>query len=217
MVGEGSVCELLDELVASVAANPAIAAKRSIGMVSDAIGPSGFLQGPGDDGAAVRVGGTNAIICGEALWPPFVKADPRGAGIAAILANVNDVAAMGAIPDAIIDTIVGFVQGLIDIVQGAIDKLVELKNMAIGGASDELISKIKTQTGQSHSGGITSFGASREGLMLLRNNEAVVPLDSPSDANRVLDQAGIGSDPAAFASVVGPMIARAIRQELRAA
>ena len=106
MVGEGSVCELLDELVASVAANPAIAAKRSIGMVSDAIGPSGFLQGPGDDGAAVRVGGTNAIICGEALWPPFVKADPRGAGIAAILANVNDVAAMGAIPDAIIDTIV---------------------------------------------------------------------------------------------------------------
>ncbi|MBP6136582.1 phage tail protein [Candidatus Microthrix sp.] len=117
----------------------------------------------------------------------------------------------------IIDTIVGFVQGLIDIVQGAIDKLAELKNMAIGGASDELISKIKTQTGQSHSGGITSFGASREGLMLLRNNEAVVPLDSPSDANRVLDQAGIGSDPAAFASVVGPMIARAIRQELRAA
>jgi hypothetical protein len=79
MLGGSSVSELLDELVASVAANPAIAAKRSIGMVSDAIGPSGFLQGPGDDGAAIRVGGTNAIICGEALWPPFVKADPRGA------------------------------------------------------------------------------------------------------------------------------------------
>jgi hypothetical protein len=101
-----SAAEQLDELVAAVAANPSIEAKRSIGMVSDAIGPSGFLEGPGDDGAAVAIGGTTAIVCGEALWPPFVKADPRGAGIAAILANVNDVAAMGAIPDAIVDTIV---------------------------------------------------------------------------------------------------------------
>ena len=98
--------EQLDELVAAVAANPSIEAKRSIGMVSDAIGPSGFLQGPGDDGAAVTMGGTTAIVCGEALWPPFVSADPRGAGIAAILANVNDIAAMGAVPDAIVDTIV---------------------------------------------------------------------------------------------------------------
>lgn len=101
-----SILEQLDELVASVAANPAIAAKRSIGMVSDSIGPSGFFEGPGDDGAVVRLGATTAIVCGEALWPPFVKADPRGAGIAAILANVNDIAAMGATPDAIIDTIV---------------------------------------------------------------------------------------------------------------
>ena len=106
MLDGSGVLGQLDELVASVAANPSIAAKRSIGMVSDAIGPSGFLQGPGDDGAVVRMGATNAIVCGEALWPPFVKADPRGAGIAAILANINDVAAMGAIPDAIIDTIV---------------------------------------------------------------------------------------------------------------
>ncbi|MSO27020.1 MAG: hypothetical protein EXQ60_03010 [Candidatus Nanopelagicales bacterium] len=106
MQQERGVADQLDELVAAVAANPSIAAKRSIGMVSEAIGPSGFLEGPGDDGAAVNMGGTTAIVCGEALWPPFVKADPRGAGIAAILANVNDVAAMGAIPDAIVDTIV---------------------------------------------------------------------------------------------------------------
>lgn len=106
MLDVNGVLGQLDELVASVADNPAIAAKRSIGMVSESIGPSGFLQGPGDDGAVVPLGATNAIVCGEALWPPFVKADPRGAGIAAILANVNDVAAMGAIPDAIIDTIV---------------------------------------------------------------------------------------------------------------
>ncbi len=106
MQQERGIAEQLDELVAAVATNPSIAAKRSIGLVSEAIGPSGFLEGPGDDGAAVNMGQTTAIVCGEALWPPFVNADPRGAGIAAILANVNDVAAMGAIPDAIVDTIV---------------------------------------------------------------------------------------------------------------
>ncbi len=38
--------------------------------------------------------------------PPFVAADPYGAGIAAVLANVNDVAAMGGFPLAIVDTVV---------------------------------------------------------------------------------------------------------------
>jgi selenophosphate synthetase-related protein len=47
------------------------------------------------------------IACGEALLPAFVAADPYGAGIAAVLANVNDLAAMGATPVAIVDTIVG--------------------------------------------------------------------------------------------------------------
>ena len=47
------------------------------------------------------------IACGEALLPAFVAADPYGAGVAAVLANVNDLAAMGATPVAIFDTIVG--------------------------------------------------------------------------------------------------------------
>jgi selenophosphate synthetase-related protein len=40
------------------------------------------------------------------MWPPFVERDPFGAGIAAVLANVNDVAAMGGRPEALVDTIV---------------------------------------------------------------------------------------------------------------
>ncbi len=96
----------LDHVVEAVARSESIAAKRKIGLISDAIGPSGFVEGPGDDGAVITIGETLGIVCGEALWPPFVAADPRGAGIAAVLANVNDVAAMGAIPLAIVDTIV---------------------------------------------------------------------------------------------------------------
>lgn len=96
----------LDEVVAAVAGNPAMLAKRSIGLVSEVLGASGWVGGPGDDGAAVDVGGTTVIACGEALWPPFVRADPFGAGVAAVLANVNDVAAMGGLPLGIVDTVV---------------------------------------------------------------------------------------------------------------
>jgi selenophosphate synthetase-related protein len=102
---EATARQQLDEVAAAVAGNSAIAAKREIGLVSEALGSSGFVEGPGDDGAAITIGHTLGIVCGEAMWPPFVAADPRGAGIAAILANVNDVAAMGGLPLAIVDTI----------------------------------------------------------------------------------------------------------------
>ncbi|MFE3452615.1 AIR synthase related protein [Nonomuraea sp. NPDC059194] len=96
----------LDEVVAAVASSPAIMAKRAIGLVSEVLGASEWIAGPGDDGAAVEVGGTTVIACGEALWPPFVRADPFGAGVAAVLTNVNDVAAMGGVPVGIVDTVV---------------------------------------------------------------------------------------------------------------
>lgn len=41
------------------------------------------------------------------MLPSFVARDPRAAGISAVLANVNDLAAMGARPLAIVDTVVG--------------------------------------------------------------------------------------------------------------
>src|SRR5690242_12226302 len=101
-----SAADQLREVATAVAANPSIAAKRSIALVSDVFGEVGWVDGPGDDGAAVTAEGRTVIACGEALWPPFVRADPRGAGIAAVLTNVNDVAAMGGIPLGIVDTVV---------------------------------------------------------------------------------------------------------------
>jgi selenophosphate synthetase-related protein len=101
----------LDELAASLRSNPALLAKGEIGLVSEVLGGGSWLQGPGDDGAVVPSDsdhlGDEVIACGEALLPAFVAADPYGAGIAAVLANVNDLAAMGATPLAIVDTIVG--------------------------------------------------------------------------------------------------------------
>ncbi len=101
-----SAADQLDEVAATVASNSSIAAKRSIALVSDVLGEVGWVDGPGDDGAAVDADGRTVIACGEALWPPFVRADPWGAGIAAVLTNVNDVAAMGGLPLGIVDTVV---------------------------------------------------------------------------------------------------------------
>jgi selenophosphate synthetase-related protein len=101
-----SVADQFDEVVAAVVNNPSIAAKRAIALVSEVLGAAGWLDGPGDDGAAVDVDGRTVIACGEALFPPFVRTDPYGAGVAAVLANVNDVAAMGGLPLAVVDTVV---------------------------------------------------------------------------------------------------------------
>ncbi len=96
----------LDDLVAAVRTHPGLRGKAAIGLVSTVLGGSDWLAGPGDDGAVVGPFGGSAVACGEAMWPPFVRADPHGAGFAAVLTNVNDLAAMGAVPLGIVDTIV---------------------------------------------------------------------------------------------------------------
>lgn len=97
---------MLDDIVETVRSHAGMRNKSAIGLVSEVLGASDWLAGPGDDGAVVDVAGGKVVACGEALWPPFVRADPFGAGFAAVLTNVNDLAAMGATPLGIVDTIV---------------------------------------------------------------------------------------------------------------
>jgi len=106
----------LDELAGYLGSHPALRAKPEITLVGEVLGPGSWVHGPGDDGAVVSAAtglpsasgdAGQVIACGEALLPAFVASDPYGAGIAAVLTNVNDLAAMGAVPLAIVDTIVG--------------------------------------------------------------------------------------------------------------
>jgi selenophosphate synthetase-related protein len=97
----------LTDLVQILRNHPGLRGKASIGLVSEVLGTADWICGPGDDGAAVNALGGQVVACGEALWPPFVAADPYGAGFAAVLTNVNDLAAMGAQPLGIVDTIIG--------------------------------------------------------------------------------------------------------------
>jgi selenophosphate synthetase-related protein len=104
----GAMSEMnLDQLVRLLAEHSGMRSKRSIAMVREVFGATDWLGGPGDDGAVVDDGGGRLVVCGEALYPPFATSDPYGAGVAAVLTNVNDVAAMGGRPLAVVDTLVG--------------------------------------------------------------------------------------------------------------
>jgi selenophosphate synthetase-related protein len=96
----------VDALAAHLRSHPGLRNKAPIGMVSDVFGASDWLQGPGDDGAVVAASDGPLVVGGEAMAPAFVERDPFGAGVAAVLTNVNDLAAMGARPLAIVDAVV---------------------------------------------------------------------------------------------------------------
>ena len=97
----------VDEIAATVRALPGLRAKAPIAVVAEVFGGSDWAAGPGDDGATVASGAETVVVGGEAMLPAFVQADPFAAGVAAMLTNVNDLAAMGAEPLALVDTIVG--------------------------------------------------------------------------------------------------------------
>lgn len=95
------------ELADRLRSLPGVRAKADIALVAEVFGDGDWFAGPGDDGAVLPEGAGRVVVGGEAMLPAFVAADPHGAGVAAVLANVNDLAAMGAYPVAIVDTVVG--------------------------------------------------------------------------------------------------------------
>jgi selenophosphate synthetase-related protein len=94
-------------LVEVVRSHPGVTAKSEIGLVSEVFASTDWLAGPGDDGAVVTEAGMSLVVGGEAIIPSFAAADPYGAGVAAVTTNVNDLAAMGAWPLALVDTVTG--------------------------------------------------------------------------------------------------------------
>jgi putative N-acetyltransferase (TIGR04045 family) len=71
------------------------------GLLSDlAPGGAGWI---GDDGAPVP--GTEVIAACDAILPSMVERDPEWAGWCAVLVNLNDLAAMGADPVALLDAL----------------------------------------------------------------------------------------------------------------
>lgn len=104
----GSPDQVLDDVARRFRASAALRAKASIAMVSDVLGSTDWVSGPGDDAAALPSPGSGFVLAaGEAISPPLVRADPFGAGVAAVVTNANDIAAMGGRVLGLVDTIVG--------------------------------------------------------------------------------------------------------------
>jgi len=101
------VAEDVGALIEAVRAHPGVLGKAAIGLVREVFGDSDWQAGPGDDGAVVMHEGTALVVGGEAILPAFVATDPYGAGVAAVTTNLNDLAAMGAWPLALVDTVTG--------------------------------------------------------------------------------------------------------------
>lgn len=97
----------LEALADVIRAHTGLTSKNALATLPLLLDTSDPIGGPGDDGALLTVGSQKAIVCGEAIHPNLVAADPFAAGVAAVVANVNDVAAMGGYPDGIVNTVVG--------------------------------------------------------------------------------------------------------------
>ena len=95
----------LNELVQRLRSAPAWMRKADLTLISD--GPLRLADDVGDDAVAVADDAGFLLLAAEAMWPPLVESEPELAGEYAVLANVNDVYAMGGRPIAILDTLVG--------------------------------------------------------------------------------------------------------------
>ncbi|MEU4294825.1 MSMEG_0567/sll0787 family protein [Kribbella sp. NPDC026596] len=76
------------------------ATKSELGLLLQGIGPAGFV---GDDGAPVP--GSDLVAACDAILPAMVERDPEWAGWCSVLVNVNDLAAMGAVPVGLLDSL----------------------------------------------------------------------------------------------------------------
>lgn len=59
----------------------------------------------GDDAAAIPVEDGFLLLAAEGVWPPLLRANPRLAGRSCMLANINDIYAMGGRPLAVVDVL----------------------------------------------------------------------------------------------------------------
>ncbi len=91
----------LTELARGVREHPGLVEKRHLRHVAETVG------GDGDDAALVPASDGVSVLAAEAIRPQLVLADPRVAGIAGVVTVLNDIAATGGRPSALLDTVVG--------------------------------------------------------------------------------------------------------------
>lgn len=100
----------LSDLVARLRAAPAWQRKKEIALLDEKLIPHApTVDGRpvllGDDAAAIEVEDGYLLLAAEVMFPPFVQSHPYLAGNYSVLANVNDIYAMGGRPLALVDVV----------------------------------------------------------------------------------------------------------------
>lgn len=96
----------LRPLMAALGESRGLLSKREIRAAARELGPAAGAIQNGDDTAALPdPDGGYTLFAAEGMFPGFVQAEPFFAGLCAVLANVNDIAAMGGRARAIVDVL----------------------------------------------------------------------------------------------------------------
>ncbi|HEX2987858.1 MAG TPA: sll0787 family AIR synthase-like protein [Chloroflexota bacterium] len=117
----------LNSIVATLRAAPAWQRKNEISLLRDSLVPHApMVDGRpvlvGDDTAAIETEDGYLLLAAEIMYTPLVKSNPYLAGNYAVLANTNDVYAMGGYPIALVDVILAQdTEGAADLLQGLRD------------------------------------------------------------------------------------------------
>jgi putative N-acetyltransferase (TIGR04045 family) len=112
----------------------AAATKGSLGpLLAGLPAPAGF---GGDDGAPVP--GSDLVAACDAILPSMVERDPAWAGWCGVLANVNDLAAMGAEPVGLLDAVAARDAGRAARVLGGLRAACEAYDVPVLGGHTQL-------------------------------------------------------------------------------
>lgn len=100
---------MLAHIVSEIKNYPGIQRKKGISAVIKALADvydfGGTAVPIGDDAGVIRNGSGYLLLAAEEINRTLLQQDPRWAGFCSVLANVNDIAAMGGTPMAMVNTV----------------------------------------------------------------------------------------------------------------
>ena len=130
----------LSELVKSLQSFKGVSRKNSIEKVTKALGDVYNITGDvlldfGDDASAIDIGDNQVVLlAADGIWGDLMNVDPYWAGYCAVLVNVNDIAAMGGKPIAMVNIMAVDNEEIYDkILSGIVDGCRKFNVPMVGG------------------------------------------------------------------------------------
>ena len=129
-----------NELVKSLQEFVGVSRKNSIEKVTKTLGEVYNISGEvlldfGDDASAIDIGNNQVVLlAADGIWGQLMSVNPYWAGYCSVLVNVNDIAAMGGKPIAMVNTMSIFDDDIYDdLLRGIVDGCKKFNVPMVGG------------------------------------------------------------------------------------